>query len=73
MRNETVESVIVVPGPQFFVVSVEDTSSAVPGMPHSEGGRSQAHCDMQGILLELVPILFRWMDIFYFSQVQEVS
>lgn len=73
MRNETAESVIVVPGPQFYVVSVEDTSSVVPGMQHSEGGRSQDCCDMQGILLELVPILFKWMDVFYFSQAQEAS
>lgn len=48
ISNETEESVIVGPGLQLYVVSVEDTYRVVPGVQHSEERRSQAHWDMQG-------------------------
>lgn len=50
MRHETEEreSVLVGPDLQFYVVSVEDTRRVVPGVRHREGGRSEAHWDMQG-------------------------
>lgn len=48
MRNEIEESVIVGTGLQVSVVSVEDTHRLVPGVQHTEGGRNEAHWDMQG-------------------------
>ena len=48
-NEECEKSVIVGPGLQFYdVVSVEDTHGVVSRVQHSEGGRSQAHWDMEG-------------------------